>query len=311
MFIIAIAVCDAIHFLADYYRHLPENATRQQRSLTTALAVRQLFWPMFLTTLTTAVGFFSLTGTQVRFISEFGVFVGIGVIIAWLITIFFLPTVLVLWKGKSPKKGLLVYTRFDQHLQRLGRVADYAKWVVCLMGGVLLVGGWVIAQGLRVDNQVIGYFDDNSRIRVDDAQINEKFGGTNPISIWVQANHVDAYKEAAYLVALDKIEARLKEHQAVGYVYGLPDFIKRLHQTLNNDLSKEGFRLPEKMSSALLAQYYLLYENGNGRDLFNVVDRRYQNSRIVAVLHSDRSSEVADSRRVALRSILRGGGDYG
>ena len=42
----------------------------------------------------------------------------------------------------------------------------------------------------------------------------------------------------------------------------------------------------------MLAQYYLLYENANGQDLFDVVDRRFSNGRILTVLHSDRSSEV-------------------
>ena len=49
VFIIAIAVCDAIHFLSDYYRHLPENSTRGQRSEAASAAITQLFWPMLMT----------------------------------------------------------------------------------------------------------------------------------------------------------------------------------------------------------------------------------------------------------------------
>ena len=93
-------------------------------------------------------------------------------------------------------------------------------------------------------------------------------------------------------MALEKIENRLKSHDLVGYTYGLPDFIKRLNQALNNNMASQAYTLPDTLSPELLSQYYLLYENGNGRDVFDVVDRRYQHSRVLAILHSDKSSEV-------------------
>lgn len=293
VFIIAIAVCDAIHFLSDYYRHLPDNATRKQRSKAAASAITQLFWPMLVTTITTAIGFMSLAWTEVTFIQEFGFFVGIGVIIAWVITIFFLPTILVLWKSKPPKIGLLASTRLDNLMQKFSSVAKVAKHAVVVTLCLIVGSAWYISNNLNVDNQVIGYFEESSQIRVDDRALNEHFGGTTPISILIETGKVDAFQEAQYVAALDAIEARLREHEIVGFTYGLPDFIKRLNQTLNNTMTAEAYTLPDALSTELLGQYFLLYENGNGRDLFDVVDRRYQNSRIVTILHTDRSSEVS------------------
>ncbi|MGR6873393.1 efflux RND transporter permease subunit [Pseudomonas sp. HK3] len=293
VFIIAIAVCDAIHFLSDYYRHLPENADRAQRSIAASAAVKQLFFPMLITTITTALGFVSLAWTEVTFIQEFGVFVGIGVILAWIITIFFLPTMLVLWKAQPPKWGLLASTNIDGGFSAFAAISKYAKPAIATT--VILIGvcGLIISQQLKVDNQVIGYFEETSQIRIDDKVLNEHFGGTTPISVMVQSDQVDAFKQADYVLALEKIENRLKSHDLVGYTYGLPDFVKRLNQALNNDMTAQAYSLPNSLSTELLSQYYLLYENGNGRDLFDVVDRRYQNSRVLAILHSDKSSEVS------------------
>lgn len=293
VFIIAIAVCDAIHFLSDYYRHLPENSTREQRSEAASAAITQLFWPMLVTTITTAIGFMSLAWTEVTFIQEFGVFVGIGVIIAWAITIFFLPTILVLWKSKPPKIGLLASSRLDGLMAKFSGVAKVAKPAVLATLCLIIGSAWYISNNLKVDNQVIGYFEETSQIRVDDKALNQHFGGTTPISILIESGKVDAFQQAEYVTALNAIEARLQEHEIVGFTYGLPDFIKRLNQTLNNNMSSEAYALPATLSTELLAQYFLLYENGNGRDLFDVVDRRYQNSRIVTILHTDRSSEVS------------------
>jgi predicted RND superfamily exporter protein len=293
VFIIAIAVCDAIHFLSDYYRHLPENPTRKQRSKAASSAITQLFWPMLVTTITTAIGFMSLAWTEVTFIQEFGFFVGIGVIIAWAITIFFLPTILVLWKSNPPKIGLLSSTRLDNLMEKFSGVAKVAKPAVVVTLFLIAGSAFYISNNLKVDNQVIGYFEETSQIRVDDKVLNEHFGGTTPISILIESGKVDAFQEAEYVAALDAIEARLHEHEIVGFTYGLPDFIKRLNQALNNTMTAEAYSLPSSLSTELLGQYFLLYENGNGRDLFDVVDRRYQNSRIVTILHTDRSSEVS------------------
>jgi predicted RND superfamily exporter protein len=293
VFIIAIAVCDAIHFLSDYYRHLPENADRKQRSFAASSAIRQLFFPMLITTITTALGFVSLAWTEVTFIKEFGVFVGIGVILAWIITIFFLPTMLVLWKVQPPKWGLLASNKLDKGLSVFAAISKYAKPAVAITVVLIGICGVVISQHLKVDNQVIGYFEESSKIRIDDKVLNQHFGGTTPISVMIESPQVDAFKQADYVLALEKIENRLKSHSLVGYTYGLPDFVKRLNQALNNDMSKQAYALPKTLSTELLSQYYLLYENGNGRDLFDVVDRRYQNSRVLAILHSDKSSEVS------------------
>lgn len=292
VFIIAIAVCDAIHFLSDYYRHLPQDADRQQRADAASAAIKQLFFPMLITTITTALGFVSLAWTEVTFIQEFGVFVGIGVVLAWVITIFFLPTMLVLWKAQPPKWGLLASRNLDGGVSSFAAISKYAKPAIATTVVLIGVCAAIISQQLKVDNQVIGYFEETSQIRVDDKVLNEHFGGTTPISVMIETSEVDSFKQAEYVLALEKIENRLKSHELVGYTYALPDFVKRLNQALNNDMSKQAYVLPDDLSAELLAQYYLLYENGNGRDLFDVIDRRYQNSRVLAILHSDKSSEV-------------------
>lgn len=310
VFIISIAVCDAIHFLADYYRHLPANPDRQAR-IDTALAVlRQLFWPMFVTSMTTLVGFFALAWTDVTFIREFGVFTGFGIFFAWLISIVFLPAIVILWKAEPPRRGLLVSTRLDRLVAALGGFARYGKRLALGMLAAILLCSWYVLENLSVDNQVIGYFEPDSRIRLDDAAINAKFGGTTPISLTLESDRVDAFKDPLVIEAVAKLQDHLRQQELVGFTYSAADFIKRLHQVTQDEFSAAQYRLPDDISAPLLAQYYLLYENANGRDLFDVVDRRFQSGRVLATLHTDRSSEVGAVMRDALayaREVLPAG----
>src|SRR5690606_10331714 len=85
----------------------------------------------------------------------------------------------------------------------------------------------------------------------------------------------------------------LQQNPLVGFTLSPADFIKRMHQVLSDNNSQTEFRLPDDLTQPMLAQYFLLYENANGQDLWDVVDRRFANGRILAVLHSDRSSDMA------------------
>lgn len=310
VFIISIAVCDAIHFLADYYRNLPPNPDRQARIDTAFKVMQQLFWPMFVTCMTTLVGFFSLIWTDVTFIREFGIFTGFGIFFAWLITIVFLPAIVILWKAEPPRHGLLVSDRLDRMIAALGHFARYGRRLAFGMLVAIVLCSWYVVENLSIDNQVIGYFEEDSRIRQDDAAINAKFGGTTPISIMLESDRVDAFKDPAVIQGVVRLQEHLREQPLVGFTYSPADFVKRLHQVTQDQFAAEQYRLPDDISATLLAQYYLLYENAHGRDLFDVVDRRFQNGRVLAILHTDRSSEVGALMQGALakaREVLPAG----
>jgi hypothetical protein len=310
VFIISIAVCDAIHFLADYYRNLPSKPDRQARIDTAFTVMQQLFWPMFVTCMTTLVGFFSLIWTDVTFIREFGIFTGFGIFFAWLITIVFLPAIVILWKAEPPRHGLLVSDRLDRMIAALGHFARYGRRLAFGMLVAIVLCSWYVVENLTIDNQVIGYFEQDSRIRQDDAAINAKFGGTTPISIMIESDRADAFKDPAVIQGVARLQEHLREQPLVGFTYSPADFVKRLHQVTQDEFAAEQYRLPDDISATLLAQYYLLYENANGRDLFDVVDRRFQNGRVLAILHTDRSSEVGVLMQGALakaREVLPAG----
>ncbi len=297
VFIIAIAVCDAIHFLATYYRLLPDNPDRAARTQAASDALRKLFWPMLVTSVTTMAGFFALSWTEVIFIREFGIFVGLGVMFAWIVTMLFLPALVILWKAPRPRFGLLVSDLISRFMGLLGRVAGHGKTVVLAVLALMVVGLVYTQQNLTVDNQVIGYFEPDSRIRQDDAAINANFGGSTVVSFLLESKDVDAFKQPQVMLAVEKLQQQLNNDPLVGFTISPVNFIERMHQVLSagegeTSGSAADYRLPSDLTQPMLAQYYLLYENANGQDLFDVVDRRFSNGRILTVLHSDRSSEV-------------------
>ncbi|MHC4592715.1 MAG: efflux RND transporter permease subunit, partial [Planctomycetota bacterium] len=88
IFIMPIAVLDAIHILSEFFDRY--QATRDRRA-TILRVMDELFVPMLYTSLTSAAGFASLALTPIPPVQIFGVFVAFGIMTAWVLTVTFMP----------------------------------------------------------------------------------------------------------------------------------------------------------------------------------------------------------------------------
>ena len=298
VFLISIGVADAIHFLTEFSQHVKKEAKEKA----VAKTIKALWSPMLVTTLTTAVGFLSLVNTDIAFIREFGLFVAVGVCYALIITMLLLPPILLKVarvKGvkatvaevgndnNSPQDNFIerklesLVLSINRGLESRGKLTGIVLVIMAVLMGVSL-------SNLNVDNKAIKYFDADSQIRIDDEVINKYFAGSMLFSITLKADAPDAFKSMDTLEAIEKIQNRLAQHDDVGFSYSPVNFIKLLNQRLLSG-DESDFKLP-KGNDDLLAQYFFLYESSDGRGIFDTVDQKYQNARIIVFNHSDQSS---------------------
>ena len=60
---------------------------------------------IFLTNITTAIGFLALVATPIKIVQEFGMEIALGVVIAWLISILIVPSGILLFKAFNFEKN--------------------------------------------------------------------------------------------------------------------------------------------------------------------------------------------------------------
>ncbi|MDD5156107.1 MAG: MMPL family transporter, partial [Candidatus Omnitrophica bacterium] len=84
IFLLPICVLDSIHVLSDFFE---EYKKTHDKNKTVIHVLKSLFIPNLFTSITTMAGFFSLSFAPIPPIQVFGVFVAIGVGIAWLATV--------------------------------------------------------------------------------------------------------------------------------------------------------------------------------------------------------------------------------
>ncbi|KFZ30333.1 RND transporter [Pseudidiomarina salinarum] len=202
IFLMPIAVVDSVHILSEFAdRHKPGDDVKN----TLADVMRHLFQPMLFTSVTSAVGFLSLLLTPIPPVQIFGAFVGFGILLAFVITVIFVPAYISALKpatlARLSKVEAAQGGRFARTIQGLGkRSGRYAKfWVAAFIAisAISVVG----IQQININDNPIRWFKEGHEIRVADKVLNKHFAGTYDAYLVLQSK---ADSQQLLVNAMDK-----------------------------------------------------------------------------------------------------------
>ncbi len=226
IFIMPIAVLDAVHILSEFYDRYPVHRHRRKAI---SEVMHTLYAPMFFTSLTTIAGFASLALTPIPPVQVFGLFVAIGVFLAWIWTVTFIPAFVMF----IPEEKLAGYghsggdTGEEESLMGRGLIG-MGRWIVRHPGPVLAatvltaaVAGWGISL-IQINDNPIKWFRADHPIRVADRVLNRHFGGTYMAYLQLSAPEKEESTES-WIAGLEaRLRAAMEETGETGAVpYGL------------------------------------------------------------------------------------------
>ncbi|MBQ74781.1 MAG: RND transporter [Gammaproteobacteria bacterium] len=279
VFLMPIAVLDSVHILSDFYDRYPGIGDRRE---TLRQTMDALYTPMLFTSLTSSIGFASLLLAPIPPVQVFGAFVAIGILMAWLLTITFIPASIMLISedelqvelGKRRGDG----SGMNGKLQQLGQFAfNRAAPVSILAVLVLAVGFWGISRTVVNDNPV-NWFAKDHELRIADRVMNKLFGGTYMAYLVLEGKADDDMKRPEVLEYMVNLQRVLDTDPAVGKTSSLADIIGQVGYVLH-DKDVRWRKVPDNQEE--LAQYMLLYQlSGNVGDLDKFVDYDYRSANI-------------------------------
>ena len=218
IFIMPIAVLDAVHILSEFYDRYKKGSDKKQVMVE---VMNELYKPMLYTTLTTSVGFFSLALTPIPPVQTFGVFIAIGVILAWFMTVTFVPAYILGMSDKSLENfGMKQSSNSENNgilgkfLQSLGNLSFHRYKLVCVgLVAIIFISAVGISKIVINDNP-IKWFEKSHPIRIADRVLNENFGGTYLayLAILPSNNNIDIDKNTIDNL-LDNMDAVIKTSQ--------------------------------------------------------------------------------------------------
>ena len=183
IFIMPIAVLDSIHIISEFFELYQQTKSRSQ---TMIKVMDELFTPMLYTSLTSAAGFASLALTPIPPVQVFGIYVALGIMIAWVLTIIFIPAYVMFLKPETLDKFGAIHSGDNcDAVTRTGRALisicrfTYKRAKLILTFSVLLVILSIYGMSLiTINDNPVKWFNSSHPIRVADRVLNKHFGGT-------------------------------------------------------------------------------------------------------------------------------------
>jgi predicted RND superfamily exporter protein len=279
VFLMPIAVLDAVHLLSEFYDRYPSV---RDRAATLRAVMKELFRPMLYTSITTSVGFASLALADIPPVRVFGVFVAVGVLAAWLLTITVIPAGIMLIReerlaglgerggqGRGRELGLGLGA-WPTWLERFGAMVFRRARFLMLATVVTLGVGVVGVSRIVVNDNPVRWFRSGEPVRVADQVMNRLFGGTYMAYLVAQGTEDDAIKDPEVMVYLDRLARYLETKPQVGKVTSIVDVVRRTNYVLRG--SDPAYDIVPNSRAAIGQYLFLVGASGDPDELDNLID---------------------------------------
>ena len=243
MFVVSMS--DVIHLVS---RYLDALRTEDTPLDAIKLSVQEVGMATLLTSVTTSIGFFSLVFVRVQPIQVFGVVMGIGVLIAFVLTFITLPALFIFFPGpervRKQKKDHFWKKRLEKWfiiaLRRRGRVLVISAAVM----GICVYGLFQI----KTNNLLMDDLSDSEPLKQDFNYLDSHYGGIRPVelAITIKDTSINVWDKDV-LRTIDTVEHYLKNEYSLTIKNSLVTAIKIGHRSMYSGLP-EYYTLPKQSS---------------------------------------------------------------
>ncbi len=280
--IIAIANDYGIHLIARYQELSLETATPSMKGIAQQIYT-DLKNPIVITGITTIGGILGLLTHKMIPAAQLGILTAIGLGFALVLSLWFLPALLSYFKLKKAvvKNNSDRKLPLDVTLDRLGNwVANYPKKIIAI-SAILTVIGVLGIFFIKVDTNVESYFSKKSEVGKSTAVINEKFGGSQFISLLFSGEVLSP----AVLNRMEEYENTLAKDPNVGGISSPVTLIKELSKGFYNQDESGYNAIPDSIDEIYqLMEVFALGENEEAISQF--LDYDYEHARMLVGIKS-------------------------
>ncbi|MEW8505344.1 MAG: MMPL family transporter [Candidatus Thiodiazotropha sp.] len=282
--IMTLAIADCVHILVNFLHFMRDGEEKYQAMME---SLRINLQPIFLTTLTTAIGFLSLNFSEAPPFRDLGNMAAMGVVLAFFLSVTFLPAMMMLLPVKAlsgDTLGSMAMVRFADFVVR------NKKRLLWGMGVIVLL---LISQipSNRLDDQFVKYFDETIEFRQATDYATENLTGIYLIEYSLESGETGGISDPQFLHKVEEFAQWYRQQPHVLHVNSITDIMKRLNRNMHEDLD-DWYRLPDQRD--LSAQYLLLYEFSLpfGLDLNNQINVKKSATRFTVTMESISTTQL-------------------
>ena len=262
--VMVLAVAHSIHIISATLVGLQQG---KNKKTATADSLRINVWPVFLTSVTTIVGFLSLNSSDSPPIQVTGNLAAFGMLSIFFYSMTLLPALI----SVMPWKQRQNYYENQKPFEYFGGFVVKNRKILLLIMTIIAV---VLTLGVsrnEFSDDWTKQFDERYQFRLDTDYIAANLTGLNALEYSLNSGEEGGITNPEYLNKLDQFAEWFRSQPEVTHVSAFSDIMKRLNRTMNGD-TPDQYKLPD--DPMLAAQYLLLYEFSLpfGSDLNDQID---------------------------------------
>ena len=282
--IMTMAVADTVHLLVTFLHNMRRGQTRHD-AMKDSLRVN--FQPIFITSVTTAIGFLSMNFSDVPPFHDLGNMVAIGVMFAFVLSVSTLPAIMMV----LPVRVLAQAEKENAFMPAFAQFVIHRRRPLLFGMGLLALALMAFLPQNTLDDQFVEYFDETVDFRRDTDFSRANLAGIYTLQYSLKQGESGGISDPVFLKSVDQFSQWLRTQPEVMHVQTISDTFKRLNKNMHGD-DPAYYSLPE--SRELAAQYLLLYELSlpYGLDLNDQIDIDKAQTRLNITLENLHTEEM-------------------
>ena len=292
--VITLGFAAAIHMVSEYYEMLQHMSATDRPSNRAVVerVLQEMGLAITVNGLTTVLGFLSLCVTSVNAIREFGIWSTVGVVASTVVSLTFIPAMIVLLGPSRRAPPAQVEGRVDRIAERLASSAvQYRRWIFA--GSLILLAATIFGMvRIRVSTGFASNFIRGSEVRSVFETVNDQLGGVSSFFLVVDGGQDDAFTQPENLEVLRELQEWLKAQPEIGGATSIADGVMLLNRAF---LGGEETALTIPTSARVVKQLLSF----GGKDLTRgFADSKYRTANVVV---RSRVSESGDVKKLMER----------
>lgn len=286
--IMTLAIADCVHILVTIVHYMQQGWTKKEAIIE---SLRINFLPVFITTLSTIIGFLSLNFSDTPPFRDLGNIVAMGMLGAFFGAVFLLPAIVSILPFRIKVVNKPTIKPLKHPLNQLANfvIIHHKKllWFSCLP----IIGLSLMAFQNELSDEFVKYFDKEIPFRPDTEFVSEHLTGIYNVEFSIHSGASGGISNPAYLERLESFTTWLQEQKEVVHVATYSEVMKKVNKSMHGD-DEAFYTLPKSQSEA--AQYLFIYEMSLpfGLDINNQLDIDKAASRLTVTLKNISSNQI-------------------
>ncbi|MDC7228358.1 MAG: efflux RND transporter permease subunit [Spirochaetales bacterium] len=244
--LISISCADGIHIVSEAFHFMHHGMDSKTAIVRT---IGDLWKPVTLTSLTTALGFASFIFSSGRSLRNMGLFLAFGVITAMIFSLFFIPVLFSWYKPTVKHENRSHYKRQFKLLKLIEHATEFfLRWrlVIIVIAAIVLGLSAFGMMNINTDTDEIRYFKEGNPIRQTAELIETEMGGLSMLQIILEGQE-DSFRELSVLRDMETVQKTISARPEVSSVVSLADTVSYMYYLMRGR-SVDYFEIPDNQN---------------------------------------------------------------